>query len=256
MRTISKTLILCSLLTACAAAAQSAEQAEANVVAAVAADALAQRRDTQNQLDDWAAERVVLKQRWETARAQVAFLEERVALERDRLAGLESAGQELTRRLEESQRLETSLEDTLLGILGRLDVVVAQDLPFLAEERQLRLETVRRELSDPAATSADKLRRVLEALLIEVRYGGMLETYQDRITVAGESLTCDLLYVGRLGLFWLTPDGARGGLWDVAAACYGEVTGDELDAIRSAVQMATRQRVLGVQPLPLGRVGS
>ena len=40
-------------------------------------------------------------------------------------------------------------------------------------------------VGDPAADSADKLRRTLEAVLIEARYGGALELYQDRITVAG-----------------------------------------------------------------------
>lgn len=214
------------------------------------------RRATQQELDDWAGERASLEARWENAQAQVAYLEERAQLERDRLAALTAAGDELARRLEESRRLEASLEDTLLSILGHLDTAVAGDLPFLAEERHTRLRTVRRELGDPAATPADKLRRVLEALLIETRYGGAMEVYQERITVAGEELTCDLLYVGRLGLFWLTPDEVRGGAWNPATAGFGELDGDELESVRHAVQMAQRRRPVGVQNLPLGRVGS
>ncbi len=214
------------------------------------------RRDTQEALDDWAAERAALKQRWEAAGTQVDYLDERVALERERLAALEAAGDELTRRLEESRRLEASLEDTLLVILRRLDETIERDLPFLLDERTTRLSSVRRELGDPAASPADKLRRVLEALLIETSYGGALEVYQDRIEVDGEALTCDLLYVGRLGLYWLTPDESRGGTWNPATSCYEALEGRDLTAVRRAVQMATRRRAVGVQSLPLGRLGS
>jgi hypothetical protein len=216
----------------------------------------ATRLATQASLDDWAAERASLKQRWEAADTQVDYLDERVALERERLTALVESGDELARRLEESERLEASLEDTLLTILRRLDVAVARDLPFLRDERATRLSSVRRELSDPAASPADKLRRVLEALLIETSYGGALEVYQDRIDVDGEALTCDLLFVGRLGLFWLTPDETRGGAWDPATARFETLDGGDLAAVRRAVQMATRRRAVGVQPLPLGRLGS
>ena len=220
----------------------------------VAVAALETEQATQERLDDWAAERTDLQARWDAAQAQVRYLEERTALQRQRVSALESAGDELARRLEEAQRLETSLEDTLLVILGRLEAAVAHDLPFLADERSRRLERVRRDLGDPGATAADKLRRVLKAVLIEARYGGVFEIYQDRITVAGEELTSDLIHVGRLGLFWLTPDAARGGAWDPAASAFVEMDGRELDAVRRAAEMATRRRPAGVQPLPLGRI--
>ena len=223
-------------------------------VTETATAALATERATQERLDDWAAERAALQARWDAAEAQVRYLEERAALQRQRVAAVEAAGAELARRLEESQRLEASLEDTLLVVLGRLETDVARDLPFLAAERSRRLATVRRELGDPAASGADKLRRVLEAVLIEARYGGAFEVYQDLIGILDEDLTVDLLYVGRLGLFWLTPDGARGGAWDPAAAAFKELDGRELDAVRRAAEMATRRRPAGVQPLPLGRI--
>lgn len=247
-------LLLAAALTAGGGAAALAQDDPAAAVQQTAAEALDTRQATQQELDAWAAERADLQARWEAAAAQVTYLEERAALERDRVAALESAGDELARRLEESRRLEASLEDTLLVILRDLEGVVARDLPFLPAERSSRLERVRGELSDPAATPADKLRRTLEAVLIEARYGGALEVYQDRIPVAGEEITADLLMVGRLGLFWLTPDMSRGGAWDPAAAAFVPLDGDALDGIRRAVEMATRRRPLGVLPLPLGTV--
>jgi len=230
--TLVRGTMLVLLLTTGTSWAQSA----ADQVTETTTQALETRQGSQAQLDEWAAERAALKNRWDVARAQVAYLEQRAALERDRVLALEA-----------------SLEDTLLVILGRLEDAVAADLPFLAAERDQRLISVRSELSDPGATASDKLRRVLEALLIEARYGGTFEVYQDRIEVAGEELTGDLLHVGRLGLFWLTPDQVRGGVWDPGTGAFVELEGGELDAIRRAGEMATRRRPVGVLGLPLGR---
>jgi hypothetical protein len=252
MTTISARALGLGLLLIAATVAPAQDQATATEEAA--GEALETRRGSQEQLDDWTAERAELKRRWDAAEAQVAYLEERAALERERLAALEAAGDELERRLEESQRLESSLEDTLLVILRQLETAVADDLPFLPDERAQRLESVRRELSAPAADSADKLRRVLEAVLVEARYGGALEVYQDDITVGDEELTCEMLYVGRLGLFWLTPDLSRGGAWSAAAGAFEELDGADLDAVRRAAEMATRRRAAGVLALPLGKV--
>jgi len=258
MKTTTGGILLALLLLASTAAVaqDTARQTQdpASETVQTAGEALDTRRQSQQQLDNWAAEREQLQQRWRAAEAQVQYLEERTALERDRLAALQAAGDELARRLEESQRLESSLEDTLLVILRDLDTAVAADLPFLPEERARRLRSVRAELSDPAADSADKLRRVLEAVLIEARYGGALEVYQDRIDVAGEEVTADLLYVGRLALYWLTPDRTRGGAWDTVDQAFVPLEGDDLDAVRRAAEMATRRRAPGVLALPLGEV--
>jgi len=226
----------------------------ARAVEAVAAEALATRVTTQEHLDGWAAERADLQTRWDAARAQVAYLQERVALQRERTEALERSGDDLARRLTESQRLASCIEDTLRVILRDLARVVAHDLPFLPTERARRLDRVRRELDDPGITQADKLRRVFEAVQIEASYGGALEVYQDGIVVDGEPLTCDLLMIGRLALFWLTPDQRRGGVWDPATAAYRTVSGKSLESIRLAMEMATRRRLAGVLDLPLGSV--
>jgi len=226
----------------------------ASAVQAVTAKALETRIAAQEHLDEWAVERSNLQARWDAARAQVAYLEQRVALQHERTEALERAGDDLARRLAESQRLEASLEDTLRVILRDLESAVDRDLPFLPAERARRLAHVQRELGDPGITQADKLRRVFEAVLIEARYGGALEVYQDNIVVDGEQLTCDLLMIGRLALFWLTPDQERGGVWDPAAAAFRAVSGKPLESIRRAMEMATRRRPAGVLALPLGSV--
>lgn len=219
-----------------------------------AAEAIATGRDTQLQEDAWAAEREELRARWRALDHETAWLAERAALETSRTAALQQRVDELTRRLDESDRLEASLQDSLLTILARLERVVADDSPFLRDERGLRLTSLRRELVRPDVPAAEKLRRLLEALQVEAVYGGSVEMTDERIEVAGETLTVDLLRVGRLSLFWRTPDGERVGTWDPAARAWAELPAGERRTVGLAMDMAARLRPVEVLNLPVGRI--
>ena len=219
-----------------------------------AAESIATGREAQIRQDAWAAEREELRARYRALDREVAWLEERDALEASRTDALQARVDELSRRLDESDRLEASLQDTLLTVLARLEDAVADDLPFLPEERDRRLASLRSELSRPDVAAAEKLRRLLEALQVEAAYGGGVEMTDERIAVAGEDLSVDLLRVGRLVLFWRTPDGGRVGTWDPASRAWVELPGGDRRAVGLAMDMAARLRPVEVLNLPLGRI--
>jgi len=211
-------------------------------------------QETQGQLDSWAEEKAALLARYETAKASVAYLEQRVALEKKEVDALETAIADLRRRLDESDRLNASLQDTLNAVVGELDEWIQRDLPFLAEERQDRIQALKDEMAKPDVTGAEKLRRVLEALQIEANYGGTVEVHQDRITVAGETLFVDLLRIGRISVFWRTPDGQRTGEFDRATGAWVELPSKYARNIGMAMEMASRMRPVELVALPLGRI--
>ena len=122
------------------------------------------------------------------------------------------------------------------------------------EERAARLASLRLELARPDVSGAEKLRRLLEALQIEAGYGSTAEVYQERIVVAGDSLHVDLLRVGRLSLFWRTPDGRRVGEYDRVAAEWTELPGKYKRSIARAMEMTTRRRAFDLIALPIGRI--
>ena len=217
-------------------------------------EALDSRRQTQQQLDDWSAEKAELVRRFRAAQGSVAWLEERRDEETARARAVEARVAELRRRLDEAQRLEESIADTLATILDRLDGSVERSLPFLPQERELRLGLLRQELVQPDVTAAEKLRRVLEALQVEAGYGGTVEIYQDQITVAGEDLHVDILRLGRLALFWRTPDLRRVGHYDPAQAAWTELDGSYGRPVGLAMEMAARIRPTEVIALPIGRI--
>ena len=213
------------------------------------------RQGTQQRQDEWSDEKADLVRRFRSAKASVQWLNERKAEETAQAQALDDRVAELERRLDEADRLEGSMQDTLMVIFHRLEESVAASLPFLPEERGLRLASVQDELVRPDVTSAEKLRRLLEALQVEAGYASNVEVYQDMIEIDGEQIHADVLRIGRVALFWRTPDGNRVGNFDPAVGQWTELPGSAKRRIVLAMEMAARIRPMELIDLPLGRIG-
>ncbi len=211
-------------------------------------------QETQRQRDQWATEQAELEARYRTARANVKYLRERIVSEEGRVAALGESIAELERRMGEARTLQNSLQDTLDMTMLRFERFVEKDLPFLSDERELRLEALRGELARPEVTGAEKLRRLLEAMQVETEYGKAVAVDQDEISVHGEALFVDVLRVGRVSLFWRTPDGERVGTFDRGAWEWVELPSSYEHSITIAIEMASRLRPVQLIDLPLGRI--
>ena len=253
MKRILSLLMSALLLAALQAPAQddqeAARQTRENVDASVRTD-----QASQQQVEAWATERAGLQARHRQLEMDLAFLERRLARERTTAAALEAKVTEFERRLVESERLTESLEDTLSVLVERLEHAVATDLPFLPGERSARLAALELELGNPDSSSAEKLRRVLEAYQVEAGYGGTVEVVVSTLNVGGEEVRADVLRLGRLALFWATPDRSRVGLYDPAAGAWTELDSGARRAVLQAMDMAARTRPVEVIGLPLGRI--
>jgi hypothetical protein len=217
-------------------------------------DAVGTHQQTQALKTEWAQEEDALTARFRTARATVDYLSAQRVIQQARVDALNERISEYERRLTEATRLKDSIQDTLDVVMLRLEDWVQGDLPFLAEERAGRVSILKTEMARPDETSAEKLRRLLEGLQVEANYGGTVEVTEEPIVVAGEELYVDVLRLGRLSLFWKTPDGKRIGEYDRATASWIELDGRYERAITSAMEMATRMRPIELIALPLGRL--
>ncbi|HEX5133500.1 MAG TPA: DUF3450 domain-containing protein [Candidatus Krumholzibacteria bacterium] len=209
---------------------------------------------TQQKQDDWATEQAALVARYRTAQANVEYLEKRESYEESEVSALENNIAELERRLLESTRLNESLQDTLNAVVGRLETFVARDIPFLVDERAARVAAIKEEIARPDVTGAEKLRRVLEALQVEANYGNTVEVYQEQVTVGDEAIFADMLQIGRVSVYWRTPDGKRVGEYDRASGAWLELDGKYARSINMTVDMATRIRPTEIVTLPIGRI--
>ena len=211
-------------------------------------------KQTQEERNAWATEQAELEGRYRTAKANVRYLAEHISVREREVVGLEESTAELERRMHESRLLQTSLQDTLNVIMARLEGSVASDLPFLQDERERRLASLGEEFARPEVTGAEKLRRLIEAMQVEMEYGKTVEVSQDEILLAGEPIFVDVLRVGRLALFWRTPDGAKTGTFDRATWMWVELPDRYARTIARAIEMASRMRPVELIALPLGRI--
>ena len=109
-------------------------------------------------------------------------------------------------------------------------------------------------LSQIDASPAEKLRRLLEALRIECEYGDSVEVYQQQIQVDGQAVFADILRLGRLSIFWQTPDGKRVGEYDRAKNLWVEFPSRYGRGLRMAAEMAKKTRPVELTKLPIGRI--
>ncbi|RKZ19420.1 hypothetical protein DRQ50_02090 [bacterium] len=244
-------LITCTLASGWVARGQEqpAAAARRDVDAALSAD-----RGAQQSQSAWETERSTLRARHDGLVADVTNLERGIARDSAVVAALEARMAELQHRLVEADRLTDNLEDTLVVLLDRLVDEVDADLPFLPAERRQRLATLREELFHPDTPAAEKLRRLLEAYQIEASYGGTVELVTDAIDLDGHDVHVEILRVGRLALFWRTPDGARSGAWDPANQAWITLDRRHHRALGQAFEMAARRRPVQIIGLPIGRI--
>jgi hypothetical protein len=247
-------LLAAMSLTVLAGAASLLAQSEAERVKKTVDQTVGVQKETQQQQDQWEKEKAELVARYRAAQVNVNFLSERKAVEEKRLQALEASVAEMQRRLEESDRLSETIQDTMIVILKRLEEWVDRDLPFLMEERRNRIKYLKKELVRPDVSDADKLRRLLEALQIEMNYGATVEVTEQRINLESEELFVDLLRLGRVSVFWRTPDGERCGEFDRGSGQWTEFPGKYNRNIEAAMDMATRMRPVELLALPLGRI--
>ena len=152
-------------------------------------------------------------------------------------------------------------------MLAALERFVGLDLPFLRKERDARLARLTKLMNGPGASVTQWYRQLIEAYLVESEYGRTVEVYRGRLIGAdgvnpGPSsdaeVVVDYLRLGRVGLYYLSPDGKQGGVWEADAARWSSLTAGQRRTVAQAqrdVQAGSRAEML-ILPLSPAGVGS
>ena len=212
------------------------------------------RKKTQEKEDDWADKKAKLIAQYRSFKAEAEHLkkvriktEELLKAKRDRVL-------ELKRRIKESARIRKELGSYLESVVIELEKFIKNDLPFLLKERFDRIGSIKHLLAQPDKPAAEKYRRVMEALQVETEYGRTVEVYQENIKLNGKPLLVDILRLGRLSLFFQTPDGKIIGHFDRATGKWALLPSKYRSEINKAVEIAKRQRAIELVKLPIGRI--
>lgn len=158
-------------------------------------------------------------------------------------------------QLRESIDQVTVIERQILPLLGRmiegLDKFVELDVPFLIEERRDRVAELQTLMEQSNVTAAEKFRKVMEAWQIENDYGRNIEAYTGTLDINGQDRQVDFLRIGRVGLYYMTPDGAELGVWDQKARQWSALGSGNRNQIRQGLRIARSQAAPDLLLLPI-----
>lgn len=166
----------------------------------------------------------------------------------EEIAGQQDAEKtSLQRQLVEMDNTDREIMPLMLRMLNSLEKFVGLDLPFLKQERQERVASLKRLMAAPEANTSEKYKRILEAYQIESDYGRTLGV--ERSEVDGKVV--DVLHVGRTALFYLSNDGEGAGRWNATAGKWEELDSDYIKNVRQGIRIAREQAAAELLTLPM-----
>ncbi len=129
----------------------------------------------------------------------------------------------------------------IVRMIEVLDEFVGIDMPFLEEERSLRVTELQKLMEKPDVPTSEKYRRVTEAYQVELDYGHTIEAYEGEMTDQGETRTVNFLRFGRLGLYYQTLDGLEIGYYDKNSDQWVQLDDEYRQPLDRAIRIARKQ---------------
>ena len=212
------------------------------------------RQSTQKEEARWREERQKLVAVYEQLQeeekqlqVQHEQLQEKTAAAKERIMAKE-------RQLADIAQISSQIDPFLQELVERLEKLSANDLPFLIAERRQRIQRLNDLMHDPEVAVSEKLRKAMEALLVEAEYGQTIEVYQQTISIENQSMLVNIFRLGRISLFYQRLDQQTCGYYDVSAAAWQPLPASYNRAIQAAMDIGARRRPVEMLTLPIGRL--
>lgn len=124
-------------------------------------------------------------------------------------------------------------------MINSLDTFVDSDYPFLPEERQARINSLKANMKRADISVAAKYRQILESFQIEIDYGNTIESYDGEI----DDKKVSFLKLGRVGLYYLTFDKSACWAWNIRQSKWQLLEDSDFKiSIANAIKMAKKQK--------------
>lgn len=161
------------------------------------------------------------------------------------------AMRDFERSIEDASLIERQIVPLMLRMIYGLEQFIVSDAPFKLRERQDRVERIKGYLTNANISAAERFRQVLGAYSIENGYGNSIDVYSDTVDLSGESLSVNILQVGRSGLYYQTLDGTQSGYWDKSAGVWSELNSSYNAGISRAIRITQGKESTGLMLLPI-----
>jgi len=140
-------------------------------------------------------------------------------------------------------------------MIDGLEQSIDLDIPFLLEERQNRIATIKETMARSDVSVAEKFRKVMEAYQIELDYGSSAEWYKQSLEIQGGVRDYNMLRIGRIGLYFQSDDSQITGMWDAAVGDYVVLGNENRGEIRKGLRMARQLIAPELLLIPLPAAG-
>lgn len=179
--------------------------------------------------------------------------------------GLEAYNNQL-RELIDQQKTEIARTQDSLARASRVDrqllpllhkmvqgyvQLVEASMPFLPEKRQNRIDFLKKVVARADVSAAEKFRQVLETYMTAMGYGSSIGTYNDVITINGAKRPVAVLRLGRIGLYYQTPDRAYTGRWSEEKQKWVPLPSGYRNRVYHAIRVAKKMTAPSLLSLPL-----
>jgi len=232
-----------------ATAAETAAVVEKNVSTAIDV-----RQASQKEQEKWDVQRAELAAEYDRLAAENKILEAENQRLSDQSAALGRTIAQLEQEKTQTRQVREELLPFLAGVQADLTRFVTDDMPFLPEERAIRLEKLAALMDDSEVPVAEKFRKTMEALSIEAEYGNTIEVYHDRIRLGDQLVSGQIFRLGRISLYYVSLDGREAAVFDVGEQQWRRLDDRFVPEVAAAVEIALKRRTAGILDLPLGRL--
>ncbi|GAA4876012.1 DUF3450 family protein [Ferrimonas pelagia] len=188
----------------------------------------------------------------QSAMAELAWLEFQIAQTERYINQQQVQIAQLQQDLDNINAVRSELAPNLEIWYADLERWVLNDRPFERESRLRRLTLLRQAMDDVNIGTAERLRQLFEALLIEVDMGYGNHISDSAITVEAQTLQVRILRLGRVAQFYQTYDGQHIGWFEPGSQQWQALPKPQHDAIRQAFAIASQRQNATLVPLPLG----
>ncbi|WP_309656718.1 DUF3450 domain-containing protein [Vreelandella vilamensis] len=155
--------------------------------------------------------------------------------------------QRMSNALDTLEETRAALPQIEADMTRQLTQWIKRDLPFLQNERMARVVLIDSE----GLESVERISELLGVWRQEFAYGREVDTWRGRLAAKSGEREVDFLRIGRIGFYYLSPDGQEGGVWLAEASRWQSLDESARRDVRHGLRMANDQRAPALLTLPL-----
>ncbi len=229
-------------------------QTEPKKVSEKVSKAIATEGAIQENADSWNWEKKDMIDEIRDLKYRVTWLQYRQEKNKIYIETVKENIKDLEFKKAEINKLREQLEPYLEEVVSKLETFVENDMPFLPQERQKRLQALKNSMDNYDVALSEKLRRVFaEGLEIETEYGQMVEAIEDQmLKIKGIDTEVVIFRLGRVAMLYMSLDGTQLGQWNHETKQWEPIPDDLYRNVRRALDIAQRKRTVEIVEIPLG----